>query len=441
MAAADEQDRPPRRKIRSPQGRRRGPARRPRPPAAQPDAGQLPARAASLRGGGRARGGLRGGGAGARSGACSTSASSARSRRSTTRARSATARCWSRRRSIPSTRGAPRKIINSHPGVSHNYLRNHEFNMWFTIAVERDSKLGLRRARSTCSQRADRRRVDPPAADAASCSRSAWTSRWRATPRRSPAPARGQAPAPLEAQPYDERDVAVIRATQGDMPVVAEPYAPAAARARDDRGGAARAHAGMRERGLLRRVAAILFHRRAGFSANGMGVWKVPDGADRRARPADGLLPRHLALLPAPDLRGLALLGLHDGPRALQGGVRRGARRDRRARPGSRSARRCTPRPSSRRSGCCTSPTTSSDWEARARLSGALPVTASLTDTRSAELYRARARRCCRAASTRRCARCARSAATRCSSSAARAPSSSTSTATATSTTSAPGAR
>src|SRR5213594_2659704 len=33
----------------------------------------------------------------------------------------------------------------------------------------------------------------------------------------------------------------------------------------------------MQERGILRRVAAILFHRRAGFSANGMGVWKVPD--------------------------------------------------------------------------------------------------------------------------------------------------------------------
>jgi len=34
---------------------------------------------------------------------------------------------------------------------------------------------------------------------------------------------------------------------------------------------------GMQERRLLRRIAAILFHRRAGFSANGMGVWKVPD--------------------------------------------------------------------------------------------------------------------------------------------------------------------
>ena len=33
----------------------------------------------------------------------------------------------------------------------------------------------------------------------------------------------------------------------------------------------------MKERKLLRRVAAILYHRRAGFSANGMGVWKVPD--------------------------------------------------------------------------------------------------------------------------------------------------------------------
>ncbi len=53
-------------------------------------------------------------------------------------------------------------------------------------------------------------------------------------------------------------------------------------------------------------------------------------GRDPRHRPADGRLPRHLALLPAPDLRGLAVLRLHDGPRALEGGVRRGAGRDRR---------------------------------------------------------------------------------------------------------------
>ena len=37
----------------------------------------------------------------------------------------------------------PATIINSHPGVSHNYLRDHEFNLWFTIATPPDSRLGL----------------------------------------------------------------------------------------------------------------------------------------------------------------------------------------------------------------------------------------------------------------------------------------------------------
>ena len=36
-------------------------------------------------------------------------------------------------------------IISRHPGVSHNYLRNHSFNLWFTIAVAPTSKLGLQR--------------------------------------------------------------------------------------------------------------------------------------------------------------------------------------------------------------------------------------------------------------------------------------------------------
>jgi DNA-binding Lrp family transcriptional regulator len=84
-------------------------------------------------------------------------------------------------------------------------------------------------------------------------------------------------PAETERQPYDEFDIAVIRALQGDMPVTPEPYAPAA----EDLGIPEQrllSHlTGMQERRLLRRVAAILFHRRAGFSANGMGVWKVPD--------------------------------------------------------------------------------------------------------------------------------------------------------------------
>ena len=61
------------------------------------------------------------------------------------------------------------------------------------------------------------------------------------------------------------------------MPVVPEPYAPAAAELGITQERLLDHLEGMRERSLLRRVAAILFHRRAGFSANGMGVWKVPE--------------------------------------------------------------------------------------------------------------------------------------------------------------------
>jgi DNA-binding Lrp family transcriptional regulator len=86
-----------------------------------------------------------------------------------------------------------------------------------------------------------------------------------------------EAPVDLEGVPYDERDVAIIRATQGDLPVVAEPYAPAAAALGMTQDALLEHMSGMKERGILRRVAALLFHRRAGFSANGMGVWVVPD--------------------------------------------------------------------------------------------------------------------------------------------------------------------
>ncbi|MEA2404708.1 MAG: siroheme decarboxylase, partial [Thermoleophilaceae bacterium] len=90
-------------------------------------------------------------------------------------------------------------------------------------------------------------------------------------------PAVAQEPAELDPQPYGDFDVAVIRELQGDMPVVPEPYAPTADALGIPQERLLSHLQGMQDRRLLRRVAAILFHRRAGFSANGMGVWEVPD--------------------------------------------------------------------------------------------------------------------------------------------------------------------
>src|SRR5215213_157212 len=37
------------------------------------------------------------------------------------------------------------RIISQHPGVSHNYKREHTYNLWFTLAVPPNSRLGLAR--------------------------------------------------------------------------------------------------------------------------------------------------------------------------------------------------------------------------------------------------------------------------------------------------------
>jgi siroheme decarboxylase len=167
------------------------------------------------------------------------------------------------------------KVINSHPGVTHNYLRNHDFNLWFTIAVEPDSPLGMQGTldvlqeatgaesiRQLPTLKLFKIRMDLEMVEGTDALSKAV-----------------EAAEPLELDPieYGQDDIDVIKATQGAMPVVPEPFAPAAERLGTDQDEVLRRLASLKERKGLRRVAAILFHRRAGFSANGMGVWQVPD--------------------------------------------------------------------------------------------------------------------------------------------------------------------
>jgi DNA-binding Lrp family transcriptional regulator len=166
-------------------------------------------------------------------------------------------------------------VINAHPGVSHNYLRNHEFNIWFTIATEPDSPLGLQGTLDVLARLAGAESVRQ--LPTLKLFKIRMDLEMEAGTAALATAAEAAEPAEIEAQPYDEFDRAVIRALQGDMPVIPEPYAPAAAELEISQERLLEHLRGMQERRLLRRVAAILFHRRAGFSANGMGVWKVPD--------------------------------------------------------------------------------------------------------------------------------------------------------------------
>jgi DNA-binding Lrp family transcriptional regulator len=166
-------------------------------------------------------------------------------------------------------------VINAHPGVSHNYLRNHEFNIWFTIATEPDSPLGLEGTLDVLGKLAGAESIrELPTLKLFKIRMDLEMEGGTETLAKAVEAAE---PAETEPQPYDEFDQAVIRATQGDLPVVPEPFAPAAAELGIGQDRLLAHLQGMQERRLLRRVAAILFHRRAGFSANGMGVWKVPE--------------------------------------------------------------------------------------------------------------------------------------------------------------------
>jgi siroheme decarboxylase len=166
-------------------------------------------------------------------------------------------------------------IINSHPGVSHNYLRNHDFNMWFTIAVEEDSALGLQGTLDLLQEMTGAESIRQ--LPTLKLFKIRMDLEMEAGTDKLASAAEIVEPAPDTKVPYDERDVAVVQATQGDLPVVSEPFAPAAAQLGWTVAELLEHMEGMKERGLLRRVAAILFHRRAGFSANGMGVWQVPE--------------------------------------------------------------------------------------------------------------------------------------------------------------------
>ena len=169
----------------------------------------------------------------------------------------------------------------------------------------------------------------------------------------------GRAAEPDATQLVRRLDVAVIRAPQGPMAV----------RRRAVRAGG-RASSGMPVRALLehlegmasasvlRRVAAILFHRRAGFSANGMGVWKVPEEQILEIGPRMAAFRgiSHCYQRPTyPDWPYSVFTMAHGRSKeecdAILDSIADGDR-------ASRTARRSTPRRSSRRSASSTSPTT-----------------------------------------------------------------------------------
>lgn len=162
--------------------------------------------------------------------------------------------------------------INKHPGVSHNYERNHEFNIWFTLAVAPgdDMKIALDKMSSLdgvlkyrlmptlklykIGVRLDMINGDPVTPSPSDKVKDPVTKRFEIT----------------------ERDKDFVRELQKDLKIIPEPF-----KINADNLGITTVELFEKAReyekiGVMRRFAAILRHREAGFTANGMIVWNVP---------------------------------------------------------------------------------------------------------------------------------------------------------------------
>lgn len=163
--------------------------------------------------------------------------------------------------------------VNKHPGVSHNYERNHEYNLWFTLAVPPGSDLKSEIDKFSKLQGINKVRMLPTIKLFKIGVKLEMVDEKKA-----------------EVKPVEEKkkirevkfvateeDKKYIRELQKDLEITERPFLKAAQNLGITEEQLLEKAKYYEDIGVMRRFAAILRHREAGFLANGMIVWKVPE--------------------------------------------------------------------------------------------------------------------------------------------------------------------
>jgi len=160
--------------------------------------------------------------------------------------------------------------INVHPGVTQNYRRNNDFNLWFTIAVAPSSKLGLEKTVEVLGAEAECDTVRPLPT----------LKLYKTTASESSESHHEDAPG--DYTPLTTLEVECVRLLQRDLPLQPRPFDFIAKTSGLDATELLTAARVLQKRGQIRRFSAAVNTRKAGFSATAMGVWVVPqDEVDR----------------------------------------------------------------------------------------------------------------------------------------------------------------
>ena len=162
-------------------------------------------------------------------------------------------------------------IINAHPGVSHNYLRNHDYNIWFTMAVAPDSALGLEKTIDILKEQTQAEdAITLPTLKMFKIKVQMDTTGRRAKKEKVKKTVHKEIL-------LTDAHIAVIKALQKDIEVVPEPFKNITEELDISYDELFDIDKELKDAGVMRRFATILNHRRAGFGANAMSVWSVPE--------------------------------------------------------------------------------------------------------------------------------------------------------------------
>ncbi|MEA3331404.1 MAG: Lrp/AsnC family transcriptional regulator [Campylobacterota bacterium] len=163
------------------------------------------------------------------------------------------------------------EIINAHPGISHNYERNHDFNIWFTLGVPPSSKLGLDKTVEIIAKLTDTDEyIMLPTLKLFKINVKLNTTGKDNKKEK----VKKVIHTEIKLTPLHHQ---IIAKAQYDIDMVSEPFKNMIDELGIDYDTFFSILAELQDAGIMRRFASILNHRKAGFNANAMVVWDVDE--------------------------------------------------------------------------------------------------------------------------------------------------------------------